>query len=52
MGSTSDWMVTPVSAHLDSIKTPDPNLLVDIDFDPPSCMAIVGDSRPPRDRTT
>jgi hypothetical protein len=35
MGSTSNKMVTPDSAHPDRSKSPDPNLLVDIDFDPP-----------------
>jgi hypothetical protein len=34
MGSTSNKMVTPDLAHPDRSKSPDPNLLVDIDFDP------------------
>jgi hypothetical protein len=41
-GSTSDQMVTPSSAHPDEMKTPDPNLLIDIDFDPP---CVVNDKR-------
>jgi hypothetical protein len=35
-------MVTPSSAHPDEMKTPDPNLLIDIDFDPP---CVVNDKR-------
>jgi hypothetical protein len=40
MGSTSNKMVTPDSAHPDRSKSPDPNLSVDIDFDPPSRMLM------------
>ena len=47
MGSTSNKMVTPDSAHPARSKSPDPNLLVDIDFDPPSRMLM----NRPRDRT-
>jgi hypothetical protein len=53
-GSTSDQMVTPSSAHPDEMKTPDPNLLIDIDFDPPCVVndkREVGERRP-RDRST
>ena len=35
VGSISDKIVTPSSAHSDNVKSPDPNLLVDIGFDPP-----------------
>jgi hypothetical protein len=48
-GSTSDQMVTPSSAHPDEMKTPDPNLLVDIDFDPPCVVngkREIGERRP------
>jgi hypothetical protein len=48
-GSTSDQIVTPSSAHPDEMKTPDPNLLVDIDFDPPCVVngkREIGERRP------
>jgi hypothetical protein len=40
-------MVTPSSAHPDEMKTPDHNLLIDIDFDPP---CVVNDKREVRER--